>query len=50
MTRAYAIEIWKQSVYGPETWAAREGKNLKVIDVPAEARRRLEEGDTTLGR
>jgi hypothetical protein len=49
MTRAYAIELWKNSEYGDDVWAAVRGKNIKVIDVGAEVRRRLAAGDTSLG-
>ena len=47
--RAYAIEAWKNSEYGPDVWEAVRGKNIKVIDVGAEIRRRLAAGDTSLG-
>jgi hypothetical protein len=49
MTRAYAIEGWKNSVYGPDLWDAIRGKDIKVIDVGEEVRRRLAAGDTSLG-
>jgi hypothetical protein len=49
-SRAYAVEGFKRSVYGPDAWAAIEGKDIKVIDVPGEVRRGLAEGDPTLGR
>jgi hypothetical protein len=48
-TRAYAIENWKNTVYGPDIWEAVRGKDIKVIDVPEEVRRQLAEGDTSLG-
>jgi hypothetical protein len=49
LTRAYAIEIWKNSEYGEDLWEAVRGKNIKVIDIGAKVRRRLAEGDTSLG-
>jgi hypothetical protein len=48
-TRAYAIDTWKNSEYGPDVWDAVRGKNIKVIDIGAEVRRRLAAGDTSLG-
>ncbi len=48
-TRAYAIESWKNSEYGPDVWDAVRGKNIKVIDVADEVRRRLAAGDSSLG-
>jgi hypothetical protein len=48
-TRAYAIEGWKNSEYGADVWDAIRGKNIKVIDVGEEIRRRLAAGDTSLG-
>ncbi|GEM_PF-809509 len=48
-TRTYAVEKWKNSEYGPDVWDAVRGKNIKVIDVGEEIRRRLAEGDTSLG-
>jgi hypothetical protein len=48
-SRAYAIENWKNSEYGPDVWEAVRGKTIKVIDIGAEVRRRLDAGDQTLG-
>jgi hypothetical protein len=48
-TRAYAIESWKKSEYGPDVEDAVRGKNIKVIDVADEVRRRLAAGDSSLG-
>jgi len=48
-TRTYAVERWKNSEYGRATWDAVQGKNIKVIDIGAEVRRRLAAGDTSLG-
>lgn len=48
-SRTYAVEAWKNSEYGPVVWEAVQGKNIKVIDVGEEVRRRLAEGDTSLG-
>jgi hypothetical protein len=48
-TRTYAVENWKNSEYGPDVWDAIQGKDIKVMDVGAEIRRRLSEGDNSLG-
>jgi hypothetical protein len=48
-SRAYAIEILRRSVYGPDLWETVKGKNIKVIDVGAEVRQQLATGDTSLG-
>jgi hypothetical protein len=48
-TRAYAVETWKNSVYGPDVWEAVRGKTIKVIDTGAEVRQRLGAGDQSLG-
>jgi hypothetical protein len=48
-TCSYAIEGWKNAEYGPDVWAAVRGKNIKVIDVGEEVRRRLAAGDASLG-
>jgi len=48
-TRTYAVENWKNCEYGPDVWDAVQGKNIKVIDIGEEIRRRLAEGDTSLG-
>jgi hypothetical protein len=47
--RAYAIENWKNCQYGPDVWEAVRGKNIKVIDMGEEIRRRLAAGETSLG-
>jgi hypothetical protein len=49
MSREYAVEKWKHSEYGADVWDAVRGKNIKLIDVGAEVRRRLAAGDTSLG-
>jgi hypothetical protein len=48
-SRAYAIETWKNSVYGPDVWEAVRDKPIKVIDIGAEVRTRLAAGDQSLG-
>jgi hypothetical protein len=48
-TRAYAVENWQNSEYGPDVWDAIKHKNIKVIDVGEEVRRRLAAGDRSLG-
>jgi hypothetical protein len=48
-TRAYAIELWKNSEYGPDVGEAVRGKDIKVIDMGEEIRRQLAAGDTSLG-
>jgi hypothetical protein len=48
-SRAYAIEMWKNLEYGPDVWDAVRGKNITVLDMGEEVRRRLAEGDTSLG-
>jgi hypothetical protein len=48
-TRAYAVENWKNSAYDPDVWEAVRGKRIRVMDVGEEVRRRLGEGDPSLG-
>jgi len=43
------IEVWTDSEYGPGTWEAVEGKNIRVIGMGSEIQNRLAEGDTSLG-
>jgi hypothetical protein len=48
-TRAYAIDLWKNSEYAPDVWDAVRGKNIKVIDEGEEVRQRLAAGETSIG-